>query len=201
MTPLRREPLPAPDSVVLRPNLPPEDWRDLLLTLAAALPLVVVMALFAGVAGGIAYAATHDAGAARLAAMMGWLVAVLNVAATGVRWLRVDAAGLEFERGRGTRSLPWADVLRVEPAPRREVVVRGWLWPPLARRAPTGSLSSFGHYRIDYRGGTCYFPPVDAVAFRDAIHRWRPDLLQSEPSLGMARGPEAVRLAPPGEAS
>jgi|GEM_PF-2100790 len=184
MTALRREPLPPPDSVVLRPNVAPEDWRDALLTFAAGLPLMLVMALFVAAAAAIGYAGTRDVGVARFAALAALLWAVLDVSLMGVRWLRVDAGGLKFGRRRGTpRSLPWAEVLSVEPAPRREVVVRGWLWPPLARREPTGSLSSFGHYRIEYRGGTCYFPPVDAVAFRDAIHHWRPDLLQSEAGL------------------
>jgi hypothetical protein len=177
----RREPLAPPDSVVLRPNVAPEDWRDALLTFAAGLPLVGVVMFVVAIAAAMGYAATRDVGFARFAAMAALLAVVLEASVTGVRWLRVDAGGIRFGRHRGTpRSIPWGDVLSVEPAPRREVVVRGWLWPPLARREPTGSLSSFGHYRIEYRGGTCYFPPVDAVAFRAAIRRWRPDLLQSE---------------------
>jgi hypothetical protein len=181
VTGLHREPLAPPDTVVLRPNVASEDWRDALLTLAAGLPLMLVVVAWSAAAGLLGYAATHDTGLARWAAMVALLGVVLYASLTGVRWLRVDAYGLRFGRRRGRpRSLPWADVLSVEPAPRKEVVVRGWLWPPLARREPTGSLSSFGHYRIKYRGGTCYFPPVDAVAFRTAIRRWRRDLLQSE---------------------
>jgi len=185
MTPHRRDPLPAPDSVVLRPNLAPEDWRDALLTFAMGLPFILVVALFVAAAAALGFAATRDMGVARFAAMMALLGVGLDVSLRGVRWLRVDARGLRFGPRRwGTpRSLPWDQVLSVEPAPRREVVVRGWVWPPLARREPTGSLSSLGHYRIEYRGGTCYFPPVDAVAFRNAIHHWRPDLLQSEAAL------------------
>jgi hypothetical protein len=181
VTPPPRAPFAERDFVVLRANVAPEGWGDALLTLAAGLLILLMVAVLAAAAAAIAYAVTRDVATARVAAAAAFAVVVLASLLTQVHSLRVDARGLRFGRRRGRpRAIPWEDVLAVEPAPSREVVVRGWLWPPVTPREATRSLSSQGHYRIEYRGGTCYFPPIDVVAFRAAIRRWRPDLLPPE---------------------
>jgi len=50
-------------------------------------------------------------------------------------------------------------------------VLRGWLLPPLPPRAAALTLTSIGHYRFDWAGGSCYFPPADEAALLGAIER------------------------------
>jgi hypothetical protein len=91
-----------------------------------------------------------------------------------VRHLRCDEEALEFVRTLGTpKRIPWAHLESVEEAPRAELVLRGWLWPPFPAREMTPSLTSLGHYRIRWRGGEAYFPPKDVQQFLDAIQKGR----------------------------
>lgn len=169
-------------ATVLKPNLAPEGLADGLVSLAASLFILLLAGMVVAGAAAVALVATESPIAARVAGLAVLVVLIAAVLLTEVHWLRVDADGLRFGRWMGRpRVLPWEAVLQVEPAPASEVVVRGWLWPPLPPREATRSLSAQGHYRIEYLGGTAYFPPADRAAFRRAVRGHRPDLLAAEP--------------------
>ena len=169
------------DAVVLKPNLAPEGLVDGLVTLAAGVFLLLLGGMAVVAVAAVTLVATENPVAARVAGLVTLVVLMAALFLTEVHWLRVDADGLRFGRWLGRpRLLRWADVLQVEAAPPGEVVVRGWLWPPFPPREATRSLSAHGHYRIEHTGGTCYFPPVDAAAFREAVRRFRSDLIARE---------------------
>jgi hypothetical protein len=93
-----------------------------------------------------------------------------------VHWLKLDPHGIHFGQW-GRPFVPWSNVARVRAAPPAEVVVHGWLWPPVPPREGTRSLSSRGHFAIEHRGGISFFPPDDPGRFLDAVRRWAPHAL------------------------
>jgi hypothetical protein len=68
------------------------------------------------------------------------------------------------------KKIPWANVESIEEASQAELVLRGWLWPRFPPREYTASMTSIGHYRICWQGGTAYFPPKDVQQFLYAVH-------------------------------
>jgi hypothetical protein len=87
-----------------------------------------------------------------------------------VRSITVDVNGIAFHRVFGSpKHLRREEIVSVEEAPRREVVLCGWLWPLFPAREMTPSLSALHHFRIRWAGGYCYFPPKDVAAFPTLI--------------------------------
>lgn len=84
-----------------------------------------------------------------------------------VTHLTLSAEGIRFHRILGSpKFLPWTRVRSVAPAVSRwEVVLKGWLWPLFPAREMSSSLTSLGHYRIQWDNGFCYFPPAEPEAF------------------------------------
>jgi hypothetical protein len=150
--------------IIVRPNRALADRTDIAVVAAAAALLVVAAgALF------LLVDKTLGPGPAIL------ILALLSIAFSlhAVEWLRIDEQGIRFGRRWGSpKFLPWAAVRRVRPATRREVVLYGWLLPPIPPREATRALTSVGHYRIEWEGGYCYFPPEDEGTFRRAVERW-----------------------------
>jgi hypothetical protein len=94
--------------------------------------------------------------------------------------LRIDAAGMGFKRVLGRpRALTWEDIRLIRPATRSEVFLCGWL-RPLITREPSPTLSARGHFRIEWAGGFCFFPPKDPAEFCRAVRRFRPDLVEQQ---------------------
>jgi hypothetical protein len=79
--------------------------------------------------------------------------------------LTLSTQGIRFHRVFGSpRFLPWDRIVSVAVAPRRELVLQGWLWPPFPAREMTASLTAREHVRISWQDGYCYFPPVELEA-------------------------------------
>jgi hypothetical protein len=150
--------------IIVRPNRALEDRTDIAVVAAAAALLV----LAAGALLLLVYEAFGP----------GPTILILPLLSIGfslhaVEWLRIDEQGIRFGRRWGTpKFLPWTAVRHIRPATRREVVLFGWLWPPFPPREATRALTSVGHYRIEWEGGYCYFPPDDEGTFRRAVERW-----------------------------
>lgn len=131
--------------------------------------VVQVFVLFVMPAFLVAFA-TGSAVAALLAFLAIYAVWLLFT----VRHLHCDGQALVFVRALGTpKRIPWAELDSVEEVGRRELVLRGWLWPPFPCREMTPSLTSIGHYRVRWSGGDAYFPPKDVEEFLEAIRKGR----------------------------
>ena len=154
--------------LVLRPHAAPRDLRDAFIAIVA-LFLITAAVLLVGYAPLRLWLEPFGAalGALALAA-----VAVLALALYSVSAIELDDVGIRFRRMIGRpRFLAWDRVTAVRRADRAEVVLRGWLLPPLPPRAAARSITSIGHYRFDWKGGSCYFPPMDEAALLAHIER------------------------------
>ena len=106
------------------------------------------------------------------------LFAMLN----SVRKLTLDQDGIQVHRLLGgPRFLHWEQVRRIVPASREEVLLWGYLLPPLPAKATMNTISYLGHYRIDWEGGMFYFPPREADEFERAVRRWRSEAMVAAP--------------------
>ena len=136
----------------------PRDFIDCLLSLSVGLLLV---SLLFGIPALAVYAITHS----RLAAIVTFCLVYAPVCCFAVTRLTLSAAGIQFHRLFGSpRFLPWERIVSISVAPRAELVLRGWLWPPFPAREMTASLSAREHLRITWQDGHCYFPPVEPEA-------------------------------------
>ncbi len=95
-----------------------------------------------------------------------WIVWVLF----SVPQLEVSSEGIRFVRKLGTpKFLPWSEIESVEPAPRTEILIHGWLWPRFPLRDMSPGHTSLGYFRIRFNGGVAYFPPRDEARFSELI--------------------------------
>jgi hypothetical protein len=175
---------------LIHPRVGIEDARDGLLTAAAGIAILAMLAVPAALVAAVVYAAAGTMDVARFAGMMTLLGTMLTASATTVFWMKVDERGITLGRRAGRRFVGWDEVTGIRPATRREVIVDGWLWPPVPPREATRCFSSIGHYRVDHRGGHFYYPPADAAQLLEAVDRWRA-LHDAE-----RREPSAVRPSP-----
>lgn len=157
----------------IMPAGPARDARDGLLTLASGVAIIAMVSAMAAFPGLAAYALTGSSAAGMWGFMAGWIAAIYVMLFTLVHWLRIDAVGLRLGRHAGLRVVRWEDVTGIRPASRREVILHGWLFPPVPPREATRCSSSLGHYRIDHRRGYFYFPPADEKQFLGAVEFWR----------------------------
>ncbi len=156
------------EPLVLRPHAPPRDLRDAFIA-TVALFLIAAGALLLG------YAPLRlllDPFGAALGALALAALAVIALGAYSVSALELDDMGIRFRRFAGRpRFLSWDNLKGVRRAERAEVVLRGWLLPPIPPRAAARSVTSMGHYRFDWQGGSTYFPPADEAALLAHLER------------------------------
>ena len=154
--------------VLIRPHAGPRDARDAFIAVIALL-LIAASALLGGylllrIALDPWQAAT---GALGLAAVL-----LVAIGLHAVPAIEMDDAGITFRRLIGApRFLTWETITSIRRAERAEVVLRGWLLPPIPPRGASLSLTSLGHYRIDWNRGSCYFPPADESLFLEQLER------------------------------
>ncbi|MCL2298488.1 MAG: hypothetical protein FWC38_00150 [Proteobacteria bacterium] len=83
-----------------------------------------------------------------------------------VKEIRVTNEGLHFIRLAGSpRRIRWSEVSSITKVTSREIILRGWLWPPFPAREMTLSFTAEGHYRIAFNGKYIYYPPADTQQF------------------------------------
>ena len=155
-------------SLVIRPHTPPRDARDAFIT-------VVTLALIAAAALLVAYVVLDlilPGFAAAIAALILVGALVVGLGLFTVTALVMDDTGIHFRRLIGNpRFLAWEKVTGIRRADRGEVVLRGWLLPPIPPRGAALTLTSLGHYRFDWAGGSCYFPPADETTLLEIVER------------------------------
>jgi hypothetical protein len=105
---------------------------------------------------------THSGTAATCTAVALFAVILLFT----VEKLTIRPDGIQFHRVFGApKFLAWERIVLVQAVSRRELIWRGWIWPPFPPRESSVSMTSVGHYRIDWDGGCRFFPPADAQQF------------------------------------
>ena len=154
--------------VVIRPHARPRDARDAFIAIVASFLMAATLFL-------LAFLAVDLFRGPRTAAIVALIVVAIasgGIALRTVRALELDDTGIRFRRAAGRpRFVSWDNLDAVRRADRAEVVLRGWLLPPLAMRACNASLTSLGHYRFDWAGGSAYFPPADEGALLTVLER------------------------------
>lgn len=168
------------DSRSFAPRFAPRNLADAVISVAIGLLQIAVLFVLPGV---LVYAAT---GGGSLGLMTGlvlyWVFVLFSVSK-----VEVGSAGIRFKRLLGgPRFLPWSTITGVAEAPRRELIVHGWLWPLLPPREMSPSCTSLGHYRIGYGERFVYFAPSDAAAFLAAVERFSTLSARVESSVGRA---------------
>lgn len=179
-SPARREDEPR---VVVRPHLLPRGGGDALVTLGAALVVLLELLVVPVVVWRVVDRSTPVTVLLGIAVLVAELIAIARMV---VRWVTLDARGVHLERRAGRpKFIAWKDVTFVRRAGRAEVVVGGWMCLPLGGSDAPRSLTSLGHFAILYRKGMAYLPPADEAAFLAAVRRWAP--LAMGPELGGRR--------------
>lgn len=136
----------------IRPRTAPRDVIDILVGvpigliqagLALGAPALVIAVVVNPLAGAIAFLALYG---------MSFLLMVTS--------LEVQEDGILFRRVlRKPKRLALSEIVSVSKASRWEVVIHGWLWPPWPfAREMTACLAARHHFRIQWKGGYCYFP-------------------------------------------
>jgi hypothetical protein len=152
----------------IKPRTLPRDLTDVVIGLFVALPILIIP-LFILPSG-----------------LIGWLtgsflLGFLTMLVIYAVWLcytvwslELSSAGIRFVRFCGTpKLLRWDEITDIAEAPRREVVLHGWLWPMFPGREMTPALSALGHFRIRWSGGFRYFPPAHTDEFKRQINEFR----------------------------
>jgi hypothetical protein len=151
------------DDLTIRPSLAPRSIADALITAG----LLLVIGTLAWL---LCFEVAPRIGAPPLLMMYVPLLGALLIRARAVGSLRLNAEGVRFVRRWGSPGLvPWERIRIIRPASRWEVIWQGWLQTPLNPREATTTMSSEGHYRIEWDTGVAFFPPVDEGAFRQAV--------------------------------
>jgi len=158
----------------IRPRIASRGWKDFLLVTCIVLPVQLTGLLI--VPAALVYAATHSWIAAWLAAAVIYVVCMSLV----VTALRITSEGIHFIRLCGSpKFLSWKQIEGISLAPPKELIIYGWLWPPLPAREMTASLSCLQHYRIQWTNGYCYFPPADVELFEQRVNQqWQQQTIQ-----------------------
>lgn len=144
--------------ITVKPRILPRDFIDCVLSVSVGLALVGVLL---GVPALVAYWISHSV----VIAFLTFCLFHGVFSCFAVSCLTLSPGGIRFHRLFGSpRFLPWEHIVSISVAPRSELVLRGWLWPPFPAREMTASLTAREHLRISWRDGYCYFPPVEPQA-------------------------------------
>ncbi|MES2018080.1 MAG: hypothetical protein V4484_16455 [Pseudomonadota bacterium] len=148
---------------VFQPRIAPRDISDTILS--AGIGLLQVGVLF----GLPALICFWIAGSVVLASAVACALYAIFILLC-VTNLKISPAGIRLSRAfGGPKFIAWSDIACVEEVPRSELIWRGWVWPLFPPREMTPSLTSLGHYRIQYGSESVYFPPADPQAFMAAV--------------------------------
>lgn len=151
--------------VLFKPHFWPRGLGDFVITMFVALPIqFTVLFIIPGLAVAFAFESVDlgflTAGLVYVVFLL-FSVSSISLANDGIRFKRVLG---------GPKHLPWNEVIEVSEVGRWELVTKGWLWPIFPAREMTACLSSLHHFKIYWRGGSCYFPPSNIEAFQDKVN-------------------------------
>jgi len=151
--------------IVIKPRVWPLNFSDLVISVLVTVPFMTCLFVLPSALMFLL------SGSLWLAFLTSFVVYIAFVLFT-VWNISLSSEGIRFARLLGNpRFIAWRDIVAVEKAPRRELICKGWLWFPI--REMTTSLSSFGHYRIAWKTGFCYYPPADGMSFEKIVSQYR----------------------------
>ena len=131
----------------------------------------IQMAMLFGLPALIGFLTTRSLGASLACGGAVWCLFGLFV----VRDISIDENGIRFRRFLGSpRFLSWARISSIHEVTREELIVHGWIWPILPAREMSNSLTSLGHFRIQFGRRWVYFPPEDRSRFSAAVQKYLP---------------------------
>jgi hypothetical protein len=108
----------------IKPRTLPRDFRDILICLFVAVPIQITPVFF--LPSGLVWWLTGSFVLGFLAFIIIYAVWICYT----VWSLELSSNGIRFVRLCGTpRILRWEEIVDISEAPRREVVLHGWLWP------------------------------------------------------------------------
>ena len=149
--------------IIIAPRVLPRDFADLCIAIAVG---TLMAAVLFGTPAVIAFIITRSA----LVACLVYLAALAIALCFMVRRISVSPIGIQFHRLLGSpKFMPWQRIHSVSVVSRRELILRGWLWPLFPPREFTACHSSLLHYRITWDDGFCYYPPADTSFFEQYV--------------------------------
>lgn len=152
-------------SETFKPRVRPRNLTDAVLALSVAVLQALVLYALPAIIG---FSLTRSIDVAFFSAA----AAALAVVSFSVKELVADSAGIRLSRLVGSpKFVPWGSITSIQEAPRSELIWRGWLWPLFPSREMTFSLTSIGHYRIQFGSRSVYFPPLEPEAFQATVLR------------------------------
>jgi hypothetical protein len=160
----------------IKPRFMPRDFLDWLVMLFVGLFLQVVLlfvlpsilVFFATAAFGL------EMDTSILSAVATYVLLYLLFLTFTVWSLQLSEDGIKFVRFFGSpRLLRWGEIVDISEASRKEVIIRGWLWPLFPAREMTPCMSALRHFRFRWNSGYCYFPPADPDTFLQLIDEFR----------------------------
>lgn len=147
------------------PRVTPRDMQDTLFAVAIGTLQTAVLFGLPGLAVWLAFGSLNIA-------LVAAIVLYLLFASCAVSEISLADDGIHLHRLLGgPRFIAWKDVRSVHEVAREELLVHGWLWPLVLPREMTPTMTSAGHYRIQFGERWIYFPPKDAAAFAAAAAR------------------------------
>lgn len=147
------------------PRVAPRDLQDTLIAVVIGTFQTAVLFGLPGLAAYLAFGNVEIALAVAIALYLLFVsccVSELTLSGEGIRLHRLLG---------GPRLLAWKDIRSVHAATREELLMQGWLWPIVLPREMTPTMTSLGHYRIQFGERWIYFPPKDAAGFEAAVAR------------------------------
>jgi hypothetical protein len=164
------------DRIEIVPRMLPRDRWDALITLGFV--LLIIPSGFALMAV-LRYPWQNQLVPATIFTVI--LLPALFALLISVRRLTIDQIGIQIHRRLGgPRYLHWEQIHTITLVSREEVLLRGYLLPPLPAKATMNTTSYLQHYRIDWEGGVLYFPPANVEQFLSAVRRWQSGCLVQE---------------------
>ena len=145
--------------ISFEPRVTPRDAKDGLLSAIIGIVQMGVIFVLPG------FACYHLTGNKAIAIGLGIALYII-FALHSVHNIVMTPDGLRLTRILGRPAfIPWSSVTSIHEVSRAELIFRGWLWPLVLPREMTPSLTSLGHFRIDFDDRSIYFPPADPRAF------------------------------------
>ncbi|MBA4369530.1 MAG: hypothetical protein C0403_18035 [Desulfobacterium sp.] len=144
---------------IIKPRFAPRDLIDIFIGIPIGLFQAIV--LF-GIPGVIVGLVSNNV----FMGLLGYCIFYCFFLLFSVWKAKLDDEGILFYRVLGNpKRLRWSEINSIEEVGRKEVVIKGWLWPIFPPREFTPCLSAKNHFRITWDNGFCYYPPKDVEVF------------------------------------
>jgi hypothetical protein len=155
--------------IILKPRFLPRGTLDGLLSLVIGLFQTLIVLGFPFF---ICRVFTNNTTLSLIVAFVAYIIFLLF----SVSNLVIMPDGIHLSRILGSpKFIAWSAISSIEEAPRFELIWRGWLWPIFPAKEMTPSLTSIGHYRIQFGSKSIYFPPEDSEAFKTLVSSYLTD--------------------------